>query len=72
MQVLYLFVVGSCNFNAPENLKCVRQQGLIDIKYHKVLILFTIARETLYSPKTYLAYVASEFKKSVTLNEFVT
>ena len=50
----FMFVVGSCNFDAPENLKCVRQQGLIDIKHHKFLILFIIPRETLYSPKTYL------------------
>ena len=25
----FIFVVGSCNFDAPENLKCVTQQGLI-------------------------------------------
>ena len=26
-------IVGSCNFTAPENLKCVRQQGLyINVK----------------------------------------
>ena len=24
----FIFAVGSCNFDAPENLKCVRQQGL--------------------------------------------
>ena len=57
----FMFVVGSCNFDAPENLKCVRQQGLIDIKHHKFLILFIIPRETLYSPKTYLPYVTSAF-----------
>ena len=57
----FMFVVGSCNFDAPENLKCVRQQGLIDIKHHKFLILFIIPRETLYSPKTYLPYVTSPF-----------
>ena len=57
----FLFVVGSCNFDAPKNLKCVRQQGLFDIKYLKFLILFIIPRETLYSPKTYLPYVTSAF-----------
>ena len=57
----FMFVVGSCNFDAPKNLKCVRQQGLIDIKYLKFLILFIIPRETLYSPKTYLPYVTSAF-----------
>ena len=25
----FMFVVGSCNFDAPENLKCVRQQVLV-------------------------------------------
>ena len=54
-----IFAVGSCNFDAPKNLKCVTWQGLIDIKHHKFLILFIIARETLYSPKTYLPYVTS-------------
>ena len=49
-----MFAVGSCNFGAQENLKCVKQQGLlIDIKHHKILILFIIPRETLCSPKTY-------------------
>ena len=57
----FMFVVGSCNFDAPENLKCVRQQGLIDIKHHKLLILFIIPRKTLYSPKTYLPSVTSAF-----------
>ena len=55
----FMFVVGSCNFDAPENLKCVRQQGLIDIKHHKFLILIIIQRETIYSSKTYLPYVTS-------------
>ena len=50
----FMFVVGACNFNAPEDLKCVRQQVLIDIKHHKFLILFIIPREILCSPKTYL------------------
>ena len=45
------------HFDAPENLRCVWQQGLIDIKHHKFLILFIIPRETLYSPKAYLPYV---------------
>ena len=27
----FMFVVGACNFNAPEDLKCARQQVLIDI-----------------------------------------
>ena len=57
----FIFVVGSCNFDAPEKLKCVRQQGLIDIKHHKFLIFFIIPRERLYSPKIYLPYVTSEF-----------
>ena len=57
----FMFVVGSCNFDAPENLKCVRQQGLIDMKHHKFLILLIIPRETLYSPKTYLPYVTRAF-----------
>ena len=57
----FMFVVRSCNFDAPENLKCVRQQGLIDIKHHKLLILFIIPRKTLYSPKTYLPSVTSAF-----------
>ena len=57
----FMFVVGSWNFDAPENLKCVRQQGLIDIKHHKFLILFIIPRETLYSPKTYLPCFTSAF-----------
>ena len=59
-----MFVVGSCNFDAPKNLKCVRQQGLFDIKYLKFLILFIIPRETLYSPKTYLPYFTSAFEKN--------
>ena len=59
-----MFVVGSCNFDAPENLKCVWQEELIDIKHHKFLILFIIPRETLYSPKTYLPYVTSAFLKN--------
>ena len=54
----FMFVVGSCNFDAPENLKCVRQQGLIDIKHHTFLILFIIPRKTC-SPKTYLPYVVT-------------
>ena len=37
-----MFVAGLCNFDAPENLKCVGKQGLIDIKHHKFLILFII------------------------------
>ena len=53
----FMFVVGSCNFDAPENLKCVRQQGLIDIKHSKFLTSFIIPRETFYSPKTFLLYV---------------
>ena len=56
-----MFVVWSCNFDAPENLKFVRQQELIDIKHHKFSILFIIPRETLYSPKTYLHYVTIAF-----------
>ena len=56
-----LFVVGSGNFDGPENLKCVRQQGLIDIKHHKFLNLFIIPKEILYSTKTYLAHVTSAF-----------
>ena len=68
----FMFVVGSCGFDAPENLKCVRLQTLIDIIHHKFLILFIIPRETLYSPKTYLPYVTSAFIKTVTLNKFVT
>ena len=52
--ISFMFAVGSCNFGAQENLKCVKQQGLlIDIKHHKILILFIIPRETLCSPKTY-------------------
>ena len=43
----FIFVVASYNFDAPENLKCFRQQRLIDIKYHKFLILFIIPREIL-------------------------
>ena len=50
----FMYVVGSCNFDAPENMKCVRQQGLIDIKHDRFLILFTISMESLNSPKTYL------------------
>ena len=57
----FMFVIGSCNFDAPENLKCVRQQGLIDIKHQKFLILLIIPRETLCSPKTCLPYVTSAF-----------
>ena len=57
----FMFVVGSCNFDAPESLKCVRQQGLIDIKHHKFLILFFNTRETLYFLKTYSPYVTSAF-----------
>ena len=57
----FMFVVGSCNFDAPENLECDKQQGLIDIKHHKLLILSIILRETLYSPKTYLLYVTNSF-----------
>ena len=56
-----MFVVGSCNFDAPENLKRVKQQALIDMKHHKFLILFIIPRETLYSLKTYLPYVTRAF-----------
>ena len=56
-----MFVVGSCNFDAPENLKCARKEGLIGIKHDKFLILFIIPWETLYSPKTYLPYVTSAF-----------
>ena len=56
-----MFVVGSCNLDAPENLKIVGQQTLIDIKHHKFLILFIIPSETLYCPKTYLSYVTSAF-----------
>ena len=41
----------SCNFAAPENLKCSRQKGLNWHKLHRVLILFIIPRETLYSSK---------------------
>ena len=59
--ISFMFVVGSCNFDAPENLKYVKQQGLIDIKHQKFLILFIIPGETLYSPKTYLPYVTSAF-----------
>ena len=51
----FMSVVRSCNFDSPKNLKCVRQQGLIDIKHHQSLILLIIPRET-YSPKTYLPY----------------
>ena len=29
----FVSVVRSCNFDSPKNLKCVRQQGLIDIKH---------------------------------------
>ena len=68
----FMFVVGSCGFDAPENLKCVRLQTLIDKIHHKFLILFIIPRETLYSPKTYLPYGTSAFIKTVTLNKFVT
>ena len=50
----FMYVVGSCNFDPPENMKCVRQQGLIDIKHDRFLILFTISMESLNSPKTYL------------------
>ena len=57
----FTFVVESCNFDAPENLTCVKQQGLIDIKHHKFLNLFIIPREILYSAKTYLAHVTSAF-----------
>ena len=57
----FMFVVESGNYDAPENLKCVRQQGLIDIKHHKFLIFSIIPRETLHSPKTYLPYVTSAF-----------
>ena len=59
-----MFVVGSCNFDAPENLKTMRQQALIDIKHHKFLILFIIPSETLYCPKTYLSYVTSIFLRN--------
>ena len=45
----FMFAVGSCNFDAPENLQCVRQQALIDIKHQ------------LYSPKIYLPYVTIAF-----------
>ena len=57
----FMFVVGSCDFDAQGNLICVRQQELIDIKHHEFIILFIIPRETLYSPKTYLPYVTSAF-----------
>ena len=57
----FMFVVGSCDFDAQGNLICVRQQELIDIKHHEFIISFIIPRETLYSPKAYLPYVTSAF-----------
>ena len=33
-----MFVVESCSFNASENLKCLRQQELIDIKHHSPVL----------------------------------
>ena len=57
----FAFVVESWNFDAPENLTCVKQQELIDIKHHKFLNLFIIPKEILYSTKTYLAHVTSTF-----------
>ena len=56
----FMFVVGSCNFHAAENLKCQAARANYT-KHHKFFILFIIPKETLYSPKTFLPYVTSAF-----------